>query len=88
MVVFLINSQRNYQFNFFSMIIVSPHSFQVNAVNKYKRTPIILAANGGFGDIVTILAENGANVNEKQHRMKFSCGCIQRYVVSDAEIAL
>lgn len=37
----------------------------VNIENSDKKTPLYLAANGGFDKIVKILIENGADLNYK-----------------------
>ena len=39
----------------------------VNAMNKYERTPLILAAYSGHKEITELLIEKGANVNAKDH---------------------
>ena len=43
--------------------ILIDHKANVNAKDKFRRTPLFLAARNGFADIVTKLQENGADIH-------------------------
>ncbi|OWT43043.1 ankyrin repeats (3 copies) domain-containing protein [Pochonia chlamydosporia 170] len=42
-------------------------SADIESADKYGRTPLLLAAENGYGDIVKVLTDNGANVNSQDH---------------------